>query len=132
MTRQQAQTSKLRTALFTENVRGDPEAADPIRDEDLEEWAERKRVTLTNPARRRQNSPELHEPEETMAGQGKSKADLEAYIKQLEDENDDLQDQLDQIVDIAAPDEGDDSDDNDGDNGTDHPLPVAVGRRSRS
>lgn len=68
-----------------------------------------------------------------MGGLGKSKAELEAYIKQLEDENDDLQDQLDQIVDIAAPDEDDDSDADDGNNGTDHPQPVVVGRRrSRS
>ena len=57
---------------------------------------------------------------------------MEAYIKQLEDENDDLQDQLDQIVDIAAPDEDDDND-ADVDNGANHPQPVVVGRRrSRS
>lgn len=119
MTRQQAETSKDRAARFVLNVLDDPEGSQAIEDESLDEWADRKKITLTNPARRK--SPEIHESEDQMAApKGQTKAELLEQIQDLQEENDELNSQLDEVtdkleglLDVVAPDESDDSDDDD-------------------
>ena|SRR5579872_5140588 len=114
LTRDQVQSRKDQAVRFTRNVLDDPDRADEIEDESLDDYAERRKFTITNPNRRSNH----------MAN-GKTKAELEAQIDDLEAENQDLQDQLDAIADIvgggdqddddSGDDDDDDTDDGDGD-----------------
>ena len=107
LTRDQLQTRKEQAVRFTQNVLGDSDRADEIADESLEDYAERRKIQLTNPRKRRGSS---------MA----SKKDLQDQIADLQDENQQLQDQLDAVADIVSPDDSDDDSDNgDDDNGDD-------------
>ena len=71
----------------------------------MEGYAERRKITLTNPNRR-----------SMYMAIGRTKAELESPIEDLETENQELQDQLDAIADIVggedqdADDTADDSD----------------------
>ena len=117
MTPQQAGTSKARAERFVRTVLGNDEHADAIADESLEDWADRKKVRIVeNP---RCVSPQIIEK----GGNMPTKEALQQRVKELEEENDDLQDQLDQIADIAAPPDEDDEDadgeDEDDDSGND-------------
>jgi hypothetical protein len=108
LTRAQLESRQDKAVRFTRDVLDDPDRADEIADEDLEEYAERRGIQITNPSRRR----------DAIMATTKSKAELEAEIDDLKDENAELQDQLDTIADIVAPadEDGDDDDDNgDGD-----------------
>jgi len=92
LTRDQLESRKEKAVRFTRDVLGDPDRADEIADESLEDYAERRRIQITNPSKRRNA---------TMAT-NKSKAELEAEIADLQGENQELQDQLDSIADIAS------------------------------
>ena len=122
LTREQAQTSKARAARFALNVLQDPYKAQAIDDESLEDWIERKKIRLSNPARPypRRASLLIHESEDQMPKFKKSVAeqieDLKAENKDLRVENEDLQDRLDAVADLISDDDDDDSDD-DGDKG---------------
>jgi hypothetical protein len=131
LTREQAQTSKDRAARFVLNVLQDSDGAQAIEDESLDDWAERKKITLTNPRPnpRRRRCTLIHEGKEnnmktkkpTMAELLEENERLKQENEDLASENDDLSDQLDQVADIVAGDEEDeeeDSDDDD-DNGED-------------
>ena len=109
LTREQAQARKDAAVRFAENVLDDPDKASDIESEDLDDWIERKRITLVdNPRKRRLNMPRGN------GGNGRTKQDLLDEIDELQQENQDLQDQLDAIADIVAPsDEGDEDDDYD-------------------
>jgi hypothetical protein len=100
LTRDQLESRKTRAVRFTRDVLGDPDRADEIEDESVEDYAERRGIQIINPTRRRK------------AVMAKTKAELEAEIADLREENDQLQDALDAIADIVG---GDDSDDDDGD-----------------
>ena len=104
LTREQLQSRKDKAVRFVRDVLDDPERADQIEDEDLEDYADRRHVELINPRRA-----------ETMAN-GRTKEDLLNEIDDLRAENQDLQDQLDAIADIvsAEPEEADDDEDGDG------------------
>jgi cell shape-determining protein MreC len=95
LTREQLQQRKDKAVRFVRDVLQDPERADEIADESLEDYAERRRITIQNRRRRC-----------LMA----SKRELQERVKELEEINEDLEDRLDQITDLAAPeeDEGDD------------------------
>ena len=110
LTRAQLESRKEKAVRFTRDVLDDPDRADEIADESLEDYAQRRKIQITNPSRRRN----------AIMARTKSKAELEAEIDDLKDENAELQDQLDTIADIVAPadDDGDDDDD-DGGNGDD-------------
>ena len=116
LTRDQIQSRKDQAVRFTRDVLDDPERADEIEDESLEDYAERRKFSITNPNGR-----------STHMADGKTKAELEAQIEDLEAENQDLQDQLDAIADIAGggdqddedSDDDDDEDDTDDGNGDD-------------
>ncbi len=117
LTREQAQTSKDRAARFVSNVLHDPDKAQEIKDESLDDYVERKKITLTNPTRPRRGvcvlihdghyKRKVHMAKKSLAEQLE---DLKAENADLKAENDDLQDQLDQVADIVAGDEEDDDD----------------------
>ena len=99
LTREQAEAAKEKAARFVEDVLEDDEHADEIRSEDLDEWAARKRVTITpNPNSRRSTS---------MA----TTKELKERIEELEAENEELQERLDSIADIVSPDEEEEDED---------------------
>jgi hypothetical protein len=105
MTREQAAASKEKAARFVEDVLNDPDHADTIRDEPLDDWIERKRIqTVKNPSR---VIPQSNNRRGTMP----TKEQLQKRVSELEEENDDLQDQLDQVFDIVASPEDEDGDD---------------------
>jgi hypothetical protein len=116
LTRDQAQARKDAAVRFAENFLKDPDKADDIESEDLDDWIERKGITLIdNPGRRSLE----------MANNNWSKDELLDRIDELESENSDLQDQLDAISDIVSPPPADDdTDDGDDvvDNGSDDYL----------
>jgi hypothetical protein len=108
LTRDQAQSRKNAAVRFAENVLDDPDKAADIEDEDLDDWIERKKITLIDNPRERTLK---------MAnGNGRTKQDLLDQIDDLTQENQDLQDQLDAIADIVAPSDEEDDDDDDDDN----------------
>jgi hypothetical protein len=100
LTSEQVQSRKDKAVRFTRDVLGDPDRADEIEDESLEDYAERRGFTITNPGKENRN----------MA----TKQELVEQVRELEEENQELQDQLDAIADIVSPeDEGDESDEED-------------------
>ena len=103
LTREQAQARKRQAVRFVRDVLGDPDRAAEIEDEDLEDYAERRKFRLTNQRRHT-----------TMAGNGDPRSKQE-----LLDEIDDLQSQLNAIYDIVAPADEEEPEDEDGDNGDD-------------
>ena len=107
LTRAQLESRKAQAVRFTRDVLGDPARADEIEAESLEDYAERRKVKLINSNRKRH----------AIMARPKTKAELEAEIADLQDENQDLQDQLDAVADIVAPCD-EDSDDDDSDDGT--------------
>jgi hypothetical protein len=114
LTRDQVQAKKDKAVRFVRDVLGKPDRAGEIEDESLESYAERKEVELLD-------NPYFRRRRENMA----TKAELEATIQDLQDENDALCDQLDAISAIVSPDDTDmdDSDDGNGDdddNGDDY------------
>lgn len=103
LTRSQLESRKEKAVRFTRDVLGDPDRADEIADESLEDYAQRRKIQITNPTKRKS----------AIMATTKSKAELEAENADLRDENQKLQDQLDAVADIVAPeDEGDDDDQN--------------------
>jgi hypothetical protein len=110
LTRAQLQSRKEKAVRFVRDVLGDPDRAEEIADESLEDYAARRKIQITNPSRRRN----------AIMATTKSKAELEPEIDDLKDENAELQDQLDTIADIVAPaDEDDGADDEEEDDDQD-------------
>jgi hypothetical protein len=115
LTRDQAEARKAAAVRFAENVLGDFDKADDIAAESLDDWIERKKITLIgNPGRSLK-----------MAGNGngdpRTKTELLDTIDDLQQQVDDLNDTLDSIMDLAGggpPDDDDtdaDTDDDDSD-----------------
>ena len=102
LTHDQLAARKEQAVRFTRDVLGDPDRADEIAEESLEDYAERRKIALINSGRRN-----------GMARLTRTKAELEQEVAELEEENQELQDQLDAIADIAggADDEDDGGDD---------------------
>ena len=108
LTRDQLQSRKKQAIRFVGDVLGDLDRAEEIADESLEDYAERRKIELINPDRRRT----------VIMQKTKTKAELEAEISDLQGENQELQDQLDAISDIISPTDADEDEDDD-DNGDD-------------
>ena len=98
LTRDQLQSRKERAVRFVNNVLEDPDRADEIEEESLEDYAERRNITLSNPGRNK-----------SIMAISKTKTQLQSELDSLQEENEELQTRLDQILNIAAPEE--DSDD---------------------
>ena len=109
LTREQLQSRKEQAVRFTRDVLGEPDRAEEIEDESLDDYAERRKIQITNPSIRRT----------AIMAQGKTKAELEAEIADLQEENQELQDQLDAVADIVSPDDGDEDEDETGDDDQD-------------
>ncbi|HEV2495233.1 MAG TPA: hypothetical protein VG204_19415 [Terriglobia bacterium] len=92
LTRQQLERRKAQAVRFTRDVRDEPERAEEIEDESLQDYAERRRITLSNRNRK---------GVQRMAIQ--TRRELLERIEELETENEELQGQLDEIADIVAP-----------------------------
>jgi hypothetical protein len=99
LTRDQAEARKAAAARFALNVLKDPDKAGDIESEDLDDWIERKGITLIDNPRERSLQ---------VANSNMSKDELLDYVDELEAENSDLQDALDSIADIVAAPSGDD------------------------
>ena len=99
LTRKQLQSRKAQAVRFTRGVLGDPERADEIEDESLEEYAERRHIQMVNPKGAKKMAV-------------KTRRDLIDQIKELEEENESLQDRLQEIADLAG--ESEEEDDNQG------------------
>jgi hypothetical protein len=106
LTRKHAQARKDAAVRFVDYALGDPDWADEIADEDLEDWAARKKIQLIN-STRRNVMPGGN------GGNGRTKQDLLDEIGDLQQENQDLQDQLNAIADIVGPPEQEDGEDDD-------------------
>ncbi len=94
-TREQLQSRKDKAVRFTRDVLEDDDRADEIENESLEDYAERRGFTITNPSKRNRKKMS-------------TKRELEQQIEELEDENQELQDQLDAVADIVSPEEEED------------------------
>jgi hypothetical protein len=103
LTRKQLEGRKQRAAQFVRDVLDDPGRADEIENLSLEDYAERRKIKIAD------ENPRGADAMQT-------KEELMQRIKELEEENDDMQDQLDQVGDIVAP---PDEDEEEGDNGGD-------------
>lgn len=90
---------------FVRDVLGDPDRADEIADESLEDYADRRKIKIVGNPRG--------------AGAMPTKEELQQRIKELEEENDELQDQLDQVADIVAPSEEDEDEEGEHESGDD-------------
>lgn len=91
---------KAKAVRFVRDVLQDDERADEIEEEAVEDYAERKRVVMVNPNRRK---------EPNMARQTTpSRRELEERISELEDENQTLTSKLDSITQIVNDDDAED------------------------
>jgi HSP90 family molecular chaperone len=116
LTRQQVESRKEKAARFVYDVLDDPERAAEIEDESLEDYAERRKIQIAgNPrggsmARIRIFNPRtVSNPRERVkqANSQAGRSELLARIRELQEENDDLQDTLDKVADLAsAPEDG--------------------------
>jgi hypothetical protein len=102
LTRAQLEGRKAKAVRFTRDVLGDPDRAEEIDAESLEDYAERRKVKLINSSNRR-NAIMARMP---------TKADLQAQLEEVLEENQELQDRLDAIADLVSDDEEEDEDEN--------------------
>ncbi len=112
LTREQIQGRKDKAVRFAETVLGDPERAQEIREESLEDYAARRRFAIANPRRRGTMA------RKTVKDYRSEVADLKDQIADLEEENEALQDQLDQVAEIVTPEDedGDEEEDEEDEN----------------
>lgn len=103
LTASQVAGRKDKAERFVRNVLGDDKRADEIAAESVEDYADKRRFEIVNPAKRRN---------EEMP----SKQELQDRIAELEDENADLNDRLDSIAELVGDGDGNDEDEDDDDN----------------
>ena len=103
LTYDQVAGRKDKAARFVRNVLGDSDRADEIEDEDVDDYAERRKIeVLENPQRKAMTNKELQE-----------------RVRELEEENQDLNERLDEIGDLVGSDDSDDDADSDDDSADD-------------
>jgi hypothetical protein len=97
LTRKQLESRKAKAVRFTRDVLGDDDRASEIEDESLEDYAKRKRIQISNP----RGVKLMAVP---------TRRELIDRIKELEEENEDMQERLDEIADLVGEEEeeGDD------------------------
>ena len=105
LSRDQLQSRKEKAVRFVRDVLGDPERAEEIEEESLEDYAARRKIQLIKTARRGTM------PKKTLEDYRAEVADLKDQLGELEEENENLQDQLDSISDIVAGEEEEDEED---------------------
>ena len=92
LTRDQLESRKDKAVRFLRDVLGDPDRAEEIESESLDDYADRRRIQLVNPKKGSR-----------MAHRTETRRELLERIQELEQQNEELQDQLDQVADIVAP-----------------------------
>ena len=92
LTRKQLESRKAQAVRFTRDVLDDPDRADEIEDESLEEYAERRHIQMVNPKGVRKMAV-------------RTRRELLERIEELEEENENLQSRLDEISDIVGDEE---------------------------
>jgi predicted RNase H-like nuclease (RuvC/YqgF family) len=112
LSREQIEARKEKAVRFVRGVLGDPDRADEIAGESLEDYAARRRIQITNPERRNRTMAK-----KTVEDYRADIADLKAQIADLEEENEGLQEQLDGISEILSPEEEEEEDETDDDSG---------------
>jgi predicted RNase H-like nuclease (RuvC/YqgF family) len=108
LSREQVEGRKEKAARFTETVVGDSERAQEIRDESVEDYAQRRKFEIrnSNPQRRATMAKTVQDYRDEIA-------DLKDQIGDLEDSNEALQGQLDDISDIVSPEEEEEEEEED-------------------
>ena len=96
LTRKQRQSRKAKAVRFTRDVLGDPDRANEIENESLEEYAQDRHIKLLNPKLKGRTIM----PTQT-------RRELLDRIAQLEEQNDELQGKLDDIADLVSPEDDD-------------------------
>jgi len=92
LTRKQLESRKAQAVRFTRDVLDDPDRAEEIEDESLEEYAERRHIQMVNPKGVRKMAV-------------RTRRELLERIEELEEENENLQSRLDEISDIVGDEE---------------------------
>src|SRR3989338_4622302 len=105
LTREQLENRKAQAVRFTRSVLDDDDRADEIEDESLEDYAERRHITITN-------------PKGVMRMATPTRRELLERIEELEIENEDLESRLDEIAGIV----GEEDDDEGSEEEEDEPL----------
>jgi predicted RNase H-like nuclease (RuvC/YqgF family) len=100
LSREQLQGRKEKAVRFVRDVLGDPDRAEEIERESLEDYAERREFQITNPRRR-----PIMGRTKTIQDYKDQVADLKGEISELEEENEALAGQLDEIANVVAPEE---------------------------
>ena len=100
LTREQVQARKEKAVRFVRDVLDDPDRAEGIAEESLEDYAARRKFEITNPRRR-----PIMGRTKTIQDYKDQVADLKDEISELEEVNEALEDQLDEIANIVAPEE---------------------------
>jgi hypothetical protein len=121
LTRKQIESRKEKAVRFVRDVLGDPDRADEIDQESLNDYASRRKIQLLNPvkgktmAKIRLFNPRAATRTNRIPGtalqnagatatqeESPSVAALRQQNQELQSQNDDLQDQLDRIADLAG------------------------------
>jgi predicted RNase H-like nuclease (RuvC/YqgF family) len=105
LTRDRVEKMRTKAINFVRDVVGDSDKADEIAGLSVDEYAQRKKITIVNPRRKSLMS---------------TKQDLEAQIEELEEINSDLEDRLDQIEDLVAVEQ---ESEGEGDEAEEEPVP---------
>ena len=85
LTREQLQARKEKAVRFVRDVLGDPDRADEIADESLEDYAVRRKFEITNPRKGGIM------PRKTIDDYREEVADLKDQLAEVEEENESLQ-----------------------------------------
>jgi hypothetical protein len=105
LTREQAESRQAKAVRFVRDVLDDPERAAEIEDEDVADYAERRGFELTNSGRRTMPN----------GGNSRTKSDLLDEIRELQEQNEELQNQIDTVLDVLAPAEEDEEEEEEDD-----------------
>jgi len=116
LTHDQLESRKEKAVRFVRDVLGDPDRADEIADENLEDYAERRKIQIApnlnggNMAKIRLFNPtRVSNPtrQASRSNPQSGRAELLARIRELQAENEELQDKLDKVSDLAEAPDGD-------------------------
>ena len=111
LTREQLQSRKDKAVRFTRDVVGEPERAEEIEGESLDDYAERRKIQFSNPGWR------LTVAKKTLEDYREEVKDLKQQIRDLEDDNQALNDKLENVADALEPEEAANEEDDDDENG---------------
>ncbi len=98
ITREQMERRKAQAVRFARDVREDDDLAGAIEDETLEEYAEKRRIKLSNPTTGARKMPV------------RTRRELLDRITELEEENQELREKVDSIAEIVGEEEDEDGD----------------------